>query len=367
MIKSGMTPEKTLKTREKAPKGGRAAAPKASAKTSRGVAARGASKAAPRAVLKAGSKTAASAAKSAAKSAVKTAAKKTSKNGPVPGELTIDELARISGVTVRNIRAHQSRGLLPAPEVKGRIGYYHARHLARLELIQQLQAGGFNLTAIQRLVERAEETGDDIGNLRNLVLTPFTDEQSEVITFDDLVAQLGVDVDDRLLKKAIELRIVLPLDGDRYEVPSPTILRAGVQCVELGVTLDMLFNVLKAVNVHSRAVADAFTKMVDDGIVRPVENEGLPAESFPRVVAAIEALRPLATEVMLAGFLVNMDEAAEDAFGKILNRLAKEDKKHARSNGAVVKSGKGDSDRSPSSKGGSGGGSVRRRVVRSRG
>lgn len=366
-----MTPEKTLKTSGKTPKGGRAAAPRASAKTSREVVTRGASKAAPRAVLKAGSKTAASAArsaaKSAAKSAVKTAAKKTSKNGPAPGELTIDELARISGVTVRNIRAHQSRGLLPAPEVKGRIGYYDTRHLARLELIQQLQAGGFNLTAIQRLVERAEETGDDIGNLRNLVLTPFTDEQSEVITFQDLVNQLGVDVDDRLLKKAIELRIVLPLDGDRFEVPSPTILRAGVQCVELGVTLDMLFNVLKAVNVHSRAVADAFTKMVDDGIVRPVENEGLPAESFPRVVAAIEALRPLATEVMLAGFLVNMDEAAEDAFGKILNRLAKEDKKHARSNGAVTKTGKGDAAGSPQPKAGSGDGSPRKRIGRSRG
>ena len=30
-------------------------------------------------------------------------------------ELTIDELARETGMTVRNIRAHQSRGLLPPP------------------------------------------------------------------------------------------------------------------------------------------------------------------------------------------------------------------------------------------------------------
>lgn len=339
-----------------APKAASRAAPvvvNAAPKAAPGAAARPAS----RGVLKAGSKTAASAAKTAAKSAaksavksaVKTAAKKTSKNGPAPGEVTIDDLARRSGVTVRNIRAHQSRGLLPAPDVKGRVGYYDERHIARLDLIQQLQAGGFNLTAIQRLVERAQHTGDDIGNLRNLVLTPFADEQSEVITFDDLVEQLGVDVDDRLLKKAIELRIVLPLDGNRYEVPSPTILRAGVQCVELGITLDMLFNVVKAVNVHSRAVADAFTKMVDDGIVRPVEREGLPAESFPRVVAAIEALRPLATDVMIAGFRVNMDEASEDAFGKILNRLAKEDVKLAGVDAKVAKPGKRVADRSRSS------------------
>jgi DNA-binding transcriptional MerR regulator len=60
-------------------------------------------------------------------------------------ELTIDELARRIGMTVRNIRAHQSRGLLPPPEVRGRTGYYGADHVARLELIQELQAEGFNL------------------------------------------------------------------------------------------------------------------------------------------------------------------------------------------------------------------------------
>ena len=32
-------------------------------------------------------------------------------------EMTIDELARKSGMSVRNIRDHASRGLLPAPEL----------------------------------------------------------------------------------------------------------------------------------------------------------------------------------------------------------------------------------------------------------
>ncbi len=248
-----------------------------------------------------------------------------SKNGAAANELTIDQLAQRSGMTVRNIRAHQSRGLLPAPNVKGRIGYYDDRHVARLELIQQLQSGGFNLTAIQRLVERAEQTGDAIGNLRSLVLMPFAHEQSEVMTLEELAQQLGAEIDARLIKKGIELGFVLPLDNHRFEVISPTIMRAAVQCIQLGVPLDMLLGVLKAVNIHSRAIADAFTKMVDEGIIRPVERDGLPPESFPIVMAAIESLRPLAAEVAMAGFHVNMDNAAEDAFGKILRRIAKED------------------------------------------
>ncbi|MGH2906214.1 MAG: MerR family transcriptional regulator [Solirubrobacterales bacterium] len=263
-------------------------------------------------------------------------------NGAVPNgtsaeltgdELTIDELAQKTGMTVRNIRAHQSRGLLPAPVVKGRIGYYDERHIARLELIQQLQAGGFNLTAIQRLVERAEETGDDIGNLRNLVLTPFTEEQTEVVNLIDLAQQVGVEVDSKLLKQAIDLGFVVPLGGDRFEVISPTVLRAGVRAVELGVPMELLFEVFKEVNRHTAAIAAVFTKMVDDGIVRPEERNGLPPESFPKVVTAIEGLRPLAAEVVLAGFKVNMDSAAEEAFGKILNRISRESLKHGSGHG----------------------------------
>lgn len=266
--------------------------------------------------------------KDQAETAVDTTEGATAGNGAASsGEMTIDELARKTGMTVRNIRAHQSRGLLPAPNVRGRIGYYDQRHVARLDLIQQLQSGGFNLTAIQKLVERAEQTGDDIGNLRNLVLTPFAEEQSEVINLEEFRNQSGSDIDERLLKKAIDLGFIVPLDGDRYEILSPTILRAGVICIQLGIPIDMLLDVLKSVNVHSRAIADAYAKMVDEGIIRPAEKDGLPPESFPMVMEAIGTLRPLAAEVALAGFQVNMDVAAEEAFGKILKRIAREDRK----------------------------------------
>src|SRR3954453_19914665 len=76
--------------------------------------------------------------------------------------MTIDELARRTGMTVRNIRAHQSRGLLPAPEVRGRTGYYGADHIARIELIRELQGEGFNLEAIRRLVEGTEGAGTEV-------------------------------------------------------------------------------------------------------------------------------------------------------------------------------------------------------------
>ena len=41
------------------------------------------------------------------------------------------------------------------PEVRGRTGYYGPEHLARLQLVRELQADGFNLELIRRLLESA--------------------------------------------------------------------------------------------------------------------------------------------------------------------------------------------------------------------
>ena len=67
-------------------------------------------------------------------------------------QLTVEQLAGETGMSVRNIRNHQSRGLLPPPEVRARIGYYGDDHVVRLRLIQEMQAQGFKLSAIKRLV-----------------------------------------------------------------------------------------------------------------------------------------------------------------------------------------------------------------------
>src|SRR5919107_5729045 len=93
-----------------------------------------------------------------------------------PEDLTIDELARLTGMTVRNLRAHQSRGLLPPPEVRGRTGYYGPEHLSRVELIRELQTEGFNLEAIRKLLEGAGGRSDEGLRFTPAVREPVEDE-----------------------------------------------------------------------------------------------------------------------------------------------------------------------------------------------
>ncbi|WP_422770112.1 MerR family transcriptional regulator [Plantactinospora sp. WMMC1484] len=73
-------------------------------------------------------------------------------SSPATAGYTIDGLARLVGMSPRNIRAHQARGLLPPPTRYGRTAYYSAAHVRRLASITSLQRQGFNLVAIEAML-----------------------------------------------------------------------------------------------------------------------------------------------------------------------------------------------------------------------
>jgi DNA-binding transcriptional MerR regulator len=70
--------------------------------------------------------------------------------------MTIDEFARQIGMSARNIRALQGRGLLPPPVRHGRRAFYLEQHVHRAEAIKDLQRQGFNLFAIGSMLGTGE-------------------------------------------------------------------------------------------------------------------------------------------------------------------------------------------------------------------
>jgi DNA-binding transcriptional MerR regulator len=234
--------------------------------------------------------------------------------------LTIDELARTTGMTVRNIRSHQSRGLLPPPEVRARTGYYGPEHLARLNLIQELQANGYNLAAIKHLLSRTQQgSAQDVLGFARALLTPFEDERPEVIEEAELVQRYGA-LDGRARSLALKLELIVPLGEGRYEVPSPTLLRAGDALMELGVPLERALSILDAVAKSTDAVAEQFVRLFIERVWKPFTESGEPEERLPEVREALDRLRPLATEVLVALFHQRMTRKVERAFGRELER-----------------------------------------------
>ena len=72
-------------------------------------------------------------------------------------DMTVDELARRAGCSVRNVRALQSAGLLPPPELRGRTGFYGPGHLSRLAAALRLQDRGFSLASVRALFSAWEQ------------------------------------------------------------------------------------------------------------------------------------------------------------------------------------------------------------------
>jgi DNA-binding transcriptional MerR regulator len=239
-------------------------------------------------------------------------------------ELTIDELAQRTGVTVRNIRAHQSRGLLPPPVVRARTGYYGPDHVVRLELIREMQAEGFNLKAISRLLQQTAGAGSEVLGFTRSVLSPFGAEEPEYLTREELLERFDGEGAPKVLARAEKLRLIVPLGEDRYEVPSPALLRAGEEVVALGVPVEHALAVVEQINRSSKAVADAFIRLFRHDVLEPLEKAGDAPEHWTRAAATVERLRPLASEALLAGFQQVMTREVEKAFGEeIVKRVVR--------------------------------------------
>jgi len=236
---------------------------------------------------------------------------------------TIDELGRETGMTVRTIRSHQARELLPPPEVRERVGYYGAEHVARLRLIQELQAEGFNLRGIKRLLDATGGPAQQLLGFGEAVRAPFAAEQPQVFTLQELLDRFGPDVGGQILAQAERFGTLIPLGGDRFEAPAPSLLELAEEVVSNGVSLEAALGAMAKVNERCESIARTFVQLYLGEVWKPFADAGYPEERWPEVMQSIEGLRPLAAQSVQAMFGLTMTREVDAAFGKELGRLTK--------------------------------------------
>jgi len=246
------------------------------------------------------------------------------KAGKAPeGKMTIGELAKRTGMTVRNIRAHQTRGLLPPPQVQGRTGYYGEEHVARIELTREMQAEGLNLEAIRRVLESTGTSSKEMVDFARAVRAPFEDEAPEIFEPDELAAIWGAQkLDPRLVRRGERLGILRELPDGKIEAISPRLQRAGGALVELGVSLEAAMTTADRLHTHAEGVARTFVELFVKEIWEPFEKAGRPEEDWPKVREALERMRPLASDALLSMFQITMDDATEKASERTLQDVA---------------------------------------------
>lgn len=245
---------------------------------------------------------------------------------PKEGEMTIRELAERTGMTVRNIRAHQTRGLLPPPAVRGRTGYYNDEHVARIELTREMQADGLNLEAIRRVLDGGDSSAVALSDFARALRAPFEDEMPEIFEPEEL-GVWGGDTDPKLIQRAEKLGIFRTLPDGRVEVISPRLLSAARELAELGIGPEGALRTAERLRRHADGVARAFVELFAKEVWEPFDEAGRPEAEWPRMSEALERMRPLAAGALLATFQIAMGEAVEREGERTLRLAARRTKK----------------------------------------
>src|SRR4051794_9158725 len=172
------------------------------------------------------------------------------------GELTIDQLAERTGLTVRNIRAYRAKHLLHPPSIHGRAAAYDESHVERIELIRRLQEEGFNLDAARRLIEQGDAFTSEVSRMRAELASGAEDRASVWIPMSEAALALtqasSPDTVERLLEAKILRR---DARGQLWVRPE---FRIGWRLLELGLPPSSLYELLFAVDRHSKPLGRVY-------------------------------------------------------------------------------------------------------------
>ncbi|AXF11276.1 MerR family transcriptional regulator [Paraburkholderia graminis] len=231
-------------------------------------------------------------------------------------EYTVDELARVSDTTVRNVRAYQDRGLLAPPEKRGRVGVYDDTHVSRLKLINHLLARGYTLANIQDLIKAVDEGHDlrSILGLETAIGGRWSREHPRKYSLIELLQMFGDKASPAALAKAVDLGL-LERDGLSFVSASPTALAAGATLAKEGIPLADLLEAVGAVRPHFSVVAKALVDLVVRQLDRYDPDALPPPADVPALVDAIWRVRPLAMVLVESEMNRALEEASGDYLG----------------------------------------------------
>ncbi|GLZ07045.1 transcriptional regulator [Actinomadura sp. NBRC 104412] len=223
-------------------------------------------------------------------------------------EMTVDELAARAGLTVRTVRFYAGRGLLPPPRLRGRTGWYGPDHLARLELVRELQALGLTLAAIERHMERIPDDAspEDLA-LQRALLSPWAREEPERLDRSELDRRIGRRLDDEALKKLAALGVIEQRPDGTVLLLGPGSLGTAAELSAL--PLDALIAIHESIERHTSELAAELQRVFQDTVVRPYRERGRPPEERDALLELAVKLKPLMIHSLVESFQRAVDRA----------------------------------------------------------
>lgn len=231
----------------------------------------------------------------------------------------VETLAARAGLSVDTVRYYQAKGLLPPPRRQGRVAWYTSEHLRRLHRVRSLQARGFSLATIARVLDGSLDAADEAlvhalmersegrrhaGHPPAARRSATGSATSPLLSLTELAERTGIPA-PVLDAVAAEGLLVPQRIGDRsgYTEEDVEAARAGLTLLGWGVPLSDLLALAAA---HHRAVQDVAQRAVelfDTHVRQRLRDE--PAgelEAATQLVDAFDALLPAATSLVAHHF-----------------------------------------------------------------
>lgn len=235
------------------------------------------------------------------------------------GELTLAEIEQRSGVSARTIRFYTGRGMLPAPAKVGRMASYNLSHLARLQLIRELQGHGFTLSAIEVYLTRIppDASHDDIA-LHRALLAPWISDLPETLSRDQLAQYAGRALSPADLETLELLGILEPTRPDSYRV-STALLSLGASLLDLGLPRRAANAAREIFAAHGQAIAEELTAVFRTEIWPVYKESRLPPDELREMV---ERFKPVTIAALVRAYETAVDETKRKTIARRATRSA---------------------------------------------
>lgn len=172
---------------------------------------------------------------------------------PAEDDWTVDELAALVGLTVRNIRYYATLGLIPSPERRGRQAFYDGRHRSRLDLLRTMQEQGLSLAAIEQQFARIpEDCPVSELEMRRALVSSWAPMPHEFIDADELERRAARKLSVREIATLERLGHVRAVSGG-FELGAT--FKVGVELLDLDIPVESMVAAGDAIRAHMDALA----------------------------------------------------------------------------------------------------------------
>lgn len=226
--------------------------------------------------------------------------------------LSLEELVERVGVSVRNVRFYTSRGLLPSPIRIGRSGYYTDDHVVRLELVQELQAHGFTLAAIERFMARIPENASpETIALHRTLIAPYA-EPAERVTREELDRRAGRTLTDDEIEIIERFGPITP-NGDGTFLVSGTHLIIALGLLDIGFPVEAAQLTSQVFKRHGREVAEELTEIFRTHVWPAMQASGAGHDEQRE---ALQRIKPMTIAALVAAYEEAVDEMRREAIAR---------------------------------------------------